>query len=288
MEQNQKRALPPMDGLEALRQENARLRAELSSLIFARDELLLYCRELENTYLRLIGGLVNAALEAQYDALYYKRLMEELRALKNQQRQPTARDAARAAAALGEEFEAYWSEVEEQNERVEEARSSGPAEGEEALKSPEAERKQQELKALYRRIVKALHPDLNPDVTQDQLNLFYAASDAYQTGDLQALRAIAELLDSPGLAAGFAARKRENEREQLLAERERLRGLIEHIKAEIARIRATPPYTLKHFLEDPLWVKTEQKKYKQLLKQYRAERDYYLSEIEKLTGTGRP
>ena len=57
---------------------------------------------------------------------------------------------------------------------------------------------------------------------------------------------------------------------------------------EIARIRATPPYTLKHFLEDPLWVKTEQKKYKQLLKQYRAERDYYLSEIEKLTGTGRP
>ena len=49
MEQNQKRALPPMDGLEALRQENARLRAELSSLIFARDELLLYCRELENT-----------------------------------------------------------------------------------------------------------------------------------------------------------------------------------------------------------------------------------------------
>lgn len=190
-----------MDGLEALRQENARLRAELSSLIFARDELLLYCRELENTYLRLIGGLVNAALEAQYDALYYKRLMEELRALKNQQRQPTARDAARAAAALDEEFEAYWSEVEEQNERVEEARSSGPAEGEEALKSPEAEREREELKALYRRIVKALHPDLNPDVTQDQLNLFYAASDAYQAGDLQALRAIAELLDSPGLAA---------------------------------------------------------------------------------------
>ena len=51
-----------------------------------------------------------------------------------------------------------------------------------------------ELKKLYHRIVKALHPDLNPNLTQAQLNLFNNAVNAYESGDLNTLSIISVMV----------------------------------------------------------------------------------------------
>lgn len=51
-----------------------------------------------------------------------------------------------------------------------------------------------ELKDLYRRITERFHPQLNPDLTEIQRELFKKATDAYRRHDLDALRLIHDML----------------------------------------------------------------------------------------------
>ena len=46
----------------------------------------------------------------------------------------------------------------------------------------------QELKKCYRNIVKELHPDLHPTLTQAQTGLFKNAVEAYKNGDLATIK----------------------------------------------------------------------------------------------------
>ena len=82
-----------------------------------------------------------------------------------------------------------------------------------------------ELKKLYRKIVKALHPDINPDVSEAQVQLFDNAVSAYKNGDLGTLRIICEMVGNNPLPEKY-----KDAMTQLVEERERLQGLLKSIK----------------------------------------------------------
>ena len=68
----------------------------------------------------------------------------------------------------------------------------------EALERNEAEFLSQEegklLKKLYRNIVKVLHPDINPNVTEEKIQLLNQAVTAYKNGNLKTLEIIAVMM----------------------------------------------------------------------------------------------
>ena len=91
--------------------------------------------------------------------------------------------------------------------------------------SPEKEETAEEkgvsrLKKLYRRIVKAMHPDLHPDQDEKTKELFKRAMAAYEEGDLQTLEEIAQIID------GDEPENAEDLLTALLKEKERLLSLI--------------------------------------------------------------
>ena len=134
------------------------------------------------------------------------------------------------------------------------ASSGGPDEEKESAgKSKKEETISDKIKRLYRKIVKRLHPDVHPNLTEHEKELWNRAVKAQQEGDLSQLEKIWDELsgmDAPEDVFEDTPEGREKLRELLEKLKIRLRLLeleIEHIKTEF-------PYKLKSFLEDPIAV----------------------------------
>ena len=171
---------------------------------------------------------------------------------------------------LDSEFAEYQKQLNEQIDKMNDALKRSKAE----VLSDEDNK---ELKKLYRKIVKALHPDINPDVSEAQVQLFDNAVSAYKSGDLGTLRIIGEMVGNNPLPE-----QRKDAMTQLVEERERLQGLLKSIRESIDNIKSEYPYTMKDILEDT--EKTEQKKQEleSILEQYNELISIYKAKIEEM------
>lgn len=121
----------------------------------------------------------------------------------------------------------------------------------------------QEMKELYHKIVKALHPDMNPDATEQEKVLLDEAIKAYADGNLDRLREIAEIIDDKDISARFKDNSEDiaelkKLREQLIKQKEGLRINIENIKNSF-------PYNMVDFLSDEDAVAARQQELLQII-----------------------
>lgn len=171
-----------------LKEAVEKLRTEISMLVLERDELLMVdCKNIEMAYMLELGSLEYKVYEMQCAVLRVKRKLALIQAKKNRQEKIIL---ARLEALLDEEFAAYKAKLDEHINKMNEAleRSKGKSLSSEDTK---------ELKSLYRAVVKSLHPDLNPDISEAQLKLFKTAVDAYKNGDVESMRIIGAMVSTP-------------------------------------------------------------------------------------------
>ena len=109
------------------------------------------------------------------------------------------------------------------------------------------------IKRLYRKIVKRLHPDVHPNLTEHEKELWNRAVKAQQEGDLEALERIWDDLsgmDAPEDAFDDTPEGRAKLKELL----EKLKIRLRLLELEIDHIKTEFPYKIKTFLEDPVAV----------------------------------
>lgn len=253
---------------QKLKDEVEKMRTELSMLLLERDELqFVICKNIETEYMLKLGGIEYKAYEAQCAALRLKRKIELIQAKKNRQEKVVI---SAVEKILDNEFAEYQKQLDEQINKMNNALKRSKAE---VLSDEESK----ELKKLYRKVVKALHPDINPEVTQAQINLFDNAVQAYKNGDLNSLRIIGEMVGSEPLQ-----KHHKDAMKQLACERDRLQSLLKSIRDSIDKIKADYPYTMKEILEDS--EKTERKKQEleNVLAQYNELISVYKTKIEEM------
>lgn len=237
--------------IKRLRRELQLLREELSALLSEKDSLELFeGRALRARYAVEIESLLTELYQLEYELRYTKRKIQLIQASLN--RRETV-SLPQIEAQLQEEHDAYCRKVDEFIRQVQEAREyekqresrlrKDGASGDDGddVSSPEA------MKKLYRKIVKAMHPDLHPDQTEKEAELFKKANLAYENGDGAALQRIWRTVN------GGAEPEQDGPTrlEALLKERARLTGLILQVRREIADIRSSFPFTVKDILNDP-------------------------------------
>ena len=120
----------------------------------------------------------------------------------------------------------------------------------------------QELKRLYRKIVKRLHPDTNPNVTEHEKELLNEAMQAYADGDLERLQEIWDMI-ADGSEEEFSDSEEDLKRLRKLAER--LREQKEILEYAIDHIKSTFPYIAKDFLADEVAVAARRKELKEFI-----------------------
>lgn len=255
---------------QACKEKVDRLRTELSMLLLERDELeFVICKNIESAYYLKLGAIEYKAYETECAALRLKRMVDLVQARINRQEKVIIADIERV---LDEEFAEYQRklnrQIEKMNEALERSRSR-------ILTDAEAE----ELKKLYRSIVKRLHPDVNPNVTQAQLRLLTNAISAYKNGDLAAMRIIAAMVAEPVLPD----RAREA-MHMLTEESRRLETMLSSVREQIADIKSRFPYTVKDIVEDPQKEQQRREEIESALAQYQGLIKKYKARLAEMLG----
>ncbi len=253
--------------VSSIKHQIKRLKLELSMLIEEKDELVfVICKNIETQYMLKLGHLEHKAYRLQCKYLKLKRKIELIQARKNRQEKI---DIENIEEILRKEFEEYQKEIDEKLKKVNEALERSNAK----VLSKEDER---ELKSTYRQIVKVLHPDINPDATETQIDLFRKAVFSYENGDLQTLRIIHSLtqdISDDFEAVDFAI---------LTEEKRRLTDSIEKVKDEISRTKAAYPYLLKEIIDDPKKLQERQEKTKEYITILTKQIEVYKVKIEEM------
>ena len=169
-----------------LQTEVSTLEKELGKVILEQDEMINAIKpNLEAEYQKTIGYKELECLENEIASRRIKRQIELLQAAINRQEEI---DLDRIEQQLDDELQEWYEKVKKQYKKVKEAQDRI-----EGLMSDEDSA---EFKKLYRKLVFKLHPDLNPDQTEDEVNLWHRIQLAYQGGDLEEMRSLIIILKS--------------------------------------------------------------------------------------------
>lgn len=101
------------------------------------------------------------------------------------------------------------------------------------------------LKKLYRKIVRTLHSDLKPELSDREKELFNNATESYKDDDLYSLQIIYEIVCSGDIDIDNPLTGK-----SLMDEVKRLQELVQKIKEDIVEIKSQSPYTCKIYIED--------------------------------------
>lgn len=251
-----------------IKEDVEKLRTEVSMLLLERDELrFVECKNIEMAYMLALGSIEYKAYKLHCDVLRIKRKIELVQMKINRQEKIIV---SALEEILDEEFAEYRQKLDEQIEKMNSAldRSKG-----EALTAEEAK----ELRKLYRGIVKALHPDINPDVTPAQIQLFRNAVQAYENGDLNSLRIISEMVAEP-----VVAENNESAMSTLVKEKERLIKTLEFIHKQIDEIKSEFPYTEKELVRSPEMIEERRGELEQLISDLKTVYEVYSEKLEEM------
>lgn len=134
----------------------------------------------------------------------------------------------------------------------------------------------QELRDLYRVLVRRLHPDLHPDQDECLKDLFVKGQAAYRSYDLELLREIIKRLDMENAAAPIVG-------EDLDDAIARLERDADAIRKDIEALRGSFPFDIEKDLLDPVWVEKQRKALREERQYLRDQIAMYADRLDLLT-----
>ena len=233
--------LIPHPDYDALREDSRRLQDELSYALAELDQMQTQTRPyLLALYQQKIGRFEWRCLREQCKAEWLRRFIESVQAARNRGASPAIEQIE---AALQQELAAYWTKLGEAAAKVEAAqRLLGN------LMSPEQSR---EFRKLYYQLVKRLHPDVNPSLSDREQLFWRRTQQAYEAGDMEELRAIWQGVEA--LPAGAEPSRLEDLRRR----RQRLLEEIARVRTRLEELERQPPFDLRDKLTDEEWVRSQ-------------------------------
>lgn len=227
-----------------LREQYDNLKLEFAELFQKKDYMLSFEEDLLTAlYLELIGQKQYELFCLQTEVGSLRMKQQLIQAALNRDEKP---DLASIEKKIKKAFSSYYKQIEQQMKDLAKAR--------EFLSKPVlSEEEVEEIKKLYRLLVKRLHPDLNPSLTQQGLELFYQVQTAYKLCDLNRLREYTLLIETS------LEEMKNNVGDTLIIKQiETLEKQITELKDQIKRLDGEFPFAYRILLLDKDWIESQQ------------------------------
>lgn len=259
-----------LEALASLQDKVASLQQELLDLVGEHDHLrYVICVNIENDYMIKMGYLEVKAFELQ---LTFSRMRREISMIQAYINRGEAVQLAVIQERLKSEFASFQAKLTKQLNQLDRALGSAKAD---CLSEEEVK----ELKQLYRQLVKAWHPDMNPNLGPEYTQLFERAVQAYRNGDLVTMRILAVI---QGGQDPEANREAIDSLSYWQTKFEETKDLIANYRERMATIRQSYPYLYLEILEDNDRLRERQEEYEELIQQYEANIVSYRQRLDAL------
>lgn len=147
------------------------------------------------------------------------------------------------------------------------------------LETPE---RSSELRKIFKQLAKQLHPDVNPDTTSEQIEIWHKIHHAYKAGDLEKLKALQVIYEKEISKSNIS----ELTEEQLTLRIATIKEGIKILYNEIEEIKKVFPFNIEEQIKNDEWVSKQveaikkeiqelseyenelEQEYKQLIEQY--------------------
>ena len=258
-----------------LKEEYEQLQKVYAELVIRREEMLLDEKpRLEAMYMDAVGELLYEELCLKYEIALLKFQRDCIQAYVNRGEEP---DMEAVEEQVQQTAHTYNENLHQEEERIKNARAF--MESHEEDNSEQKLKDYMDLKRLYRKLVHRLHPDLHPDQTEWERELFLKVQQAYEDRDLERLRALEKELD-----AGMSSASVDNETIEEWEERvAKLKELIEVVKKEIEQLENSFPFTYRQKLYDMEWIATQREEIKVRIEKLEKERDWLQQLVDLLS-----
>ena len=111
---------------------------------------------------------------------------------------------------------------------------------------------------MFKQFAKQLHPDVNPDLTTEQMELWHKIKDAYKYGDLEQLKVFQVVYEKElNQLKTQAAALTEAE---ILLRNDVLKEGIKILYEQVNEIKLQYPFTIEEQIRDEEWVEKEVEK----------------------------
>ena len=208
-------------------------------LLLRKNDLKKECFQLEQEYIRVFGEDIMAVFRKQIECAKKVKTIEFCQRYLNRGAEP---DTAELQAFVKQETQELLDHLQAMTEEYEQSKT--------ATKITEAEAVQ--IKSLYRRIVKRLHPDTHPEISGSEKlqDLWNQVIIAYECNSLDDLKELEVLVSSALSELGNKAYN---------TDIPDLQDRIAKVEAEIKEIMDKDPYQYKFLLNDPVAIQTKKK-----------------------------
>lgn len=224
------------------------LKTEYIKLLNDKDVLLNWGKpQLEALYNTRIGYLQIERLQSQLRVKSLKRKLELLRSLINQNKHV---DILGIEMQVAEELANAEYIIMQEVVKLENSKNLLSN-----LTSPEHSA---ELRKLYRQFAKQLHPDLNQDLSDEQINLWLIVKDAYKNGDVEKLKALKLVYEDE--LTKIESKIDDYSEEEITLKIEVLKEGIKVLSEQVLEIKKEFPFTFESQIKDDEWVLKEQEK----------------------------
>ena len=113
-----------------------------------------------------------------------------------------------------------------------------------------------ELRKIFRNIAKSLHPDINPNLTEEQQELWHLFHSAYKSGDLDKIKALEIVFEEQ--LKDFETSQKELSEEDILMQTAMLKQGILELESQKKDLENDFPFTIEDKIRDEDWVAEKQ------------------------------
>ena len=210
----------------------------------------------QTSYLIKVGALRVEALQTQVDVMRTRRRIALLRSY-------LERGERVHAAALNHRVD---REFREWDERL--RQEVGQIEGAKARFSSFAPSEDEdEIRSLYRLLARKLHPEINPDQSEDAKSLWPAVQTAYVWNDVFQLKSLLIMADDYPESYDMP-----NDMASMRKNHAMLKGKISSMIAKVGNVKQHPAFEWRRVLDDPELLASEQAKLRDEIHRARIQR----------------